>query len=134
MKYLRTTVKKAYQLRPGGSASCVSFRNTTKHPKRTGKETRNTVRVSTHAHAYTRTHTQKYKDITKHLSFRNCRRPRTPGVFGISQTVSYVLAMILMRKFIYFSKNSAFCDREYFCFPPASIFLLKNLLQTGDAS
>jgi len=93
-KELHSAVKKAYQLGPEGSGSCVSKRNTTKPHKQTGKRAPSTTRVNTQKHTRKstpppHTHTQKYKDTTKRLSFRHFRKPRTPELRGISQTVSY---------------------------------------------
>jgi hypothetical protein len=110
-KELRTAVKKAYQLRPEGSASCVSYANTTKPPRQTGKGSTHThthkhtqTRTQTRTHTHTNTHTQTHTQTHTH-KHRNAKT--TPDVFVLEIFEDHVhLNCLAFRKlFICYSYN-----------------------------
>jgi hypothetical protein len=65
---LRPAVKKALSVRPKVSASCVSYRDTTKPPEQTGKQTRRAARDTERARARTHTHHPTSKISTFFIS------------------------------------------------------------------
>jgi hypothetical protein len=74
------------------SASCVSYRDTTKPPEQTRRAATDIAHTTS--------------------KFPTFRRPRVPDVHGISSSVSYVLAITLLCKLASFSNHPALFDTE----------------------
>ena len=96
----------------------------------TSTHTPHTPHTTPHTHTHTHTHTHHTNtDTTQRQIFLRLRRPCLPAMHFISKSVSYVLVVTLMCKFISFSYHSAVFNTKFVWFLLTSNHISKTQLK-----